>query len=109
MKIRKFLFLLSFVLERLYLLNANLVITGAVASVSLVILIMMKVLTMIMKVKVVTKFIFYTGAQSETFQGGESFVKFGYFNKYFFKNSRKKDTAGKISEFFQLDTLKTTF
>ena len=91
MKIRKFLFLLSFVLERLYLLNANLVITGAVASVSLVILIMMKVLTMIMKVKVVIKCIFYIlYSQSENFQGGKSFVKFGYFDKDFAKNSRKK-------------------
>ena len=50
-----------------------------------------------------------TGAQPEIFQGREGFVKFGYFNKHFLKYSRKKGPAGKISEFFLLDTLKTTF
>ena len=49
------------------------------------------------------------GAQPEIFQGIGGFVKLGHFDKHFVKNSRKKGSAGKISEFFLLDTLKTTF
>ena len=52
---------------------------------------------------------FSTGAQPEIFQGRGGFVKLGHFDKHFVKNSRKKDPAGKISEFLLLDTLKTTF
>ena len=40
-------------------------------------------------------------------QGRRGFVKLGHFDKHFVKNSRKK--AGKISEFFLLDTLKIHF
>ena len=43
------------------------------------------------------------------FQGEGAFVKLGHFEKHFVKNSRKKDPGGKISEFFLLDTLQTTF
>ena len=50
-----------------------------------------------------------TGAQPEIFQGRGGLVKLGHFDKHFVKNSRKKGPAGKISEFFLLDTLKTTF
>ena len=49
-----------------------------------------------------------TGMQPEIFQGREGFVKLGHFDKHFVKNSRQKGPAGKISEFFLLDTLKTT-
>ena len=41
------------------------------------------------------------GAQPEIFQDRGGFVKLGHFNKHFVKNSRKKGSAGKISEFFQ--------
>ena len=49
------------------------------------------------------------GVQPEIFQGREGFVKLGHFDKHFVKNSRKKSPAGKISKFFLLATLKTTF
>ena len=61
------------------------------------------------------KWLFYhggyssSGAQPDIFQGRGGFVKLGHFDKHFVKNSRKKGPAGKISEFFLLDTLKTTF
>ena len=47
--------------------------------------------------------------QPEIFQGRGGFVKLGHFDKHFVKNSGKKGSARKISEFFLLDTLKTTF
>ena len=49
------------------------------------------------------------GAQPEISQGNGGFVKLGHFHKRSVKNSRKKSPAGKISEFFLLDTFKTTF
>ena len=52
---------------------------------------------------------FSSGAQPEIFQGRGSFAKLGHFDKHFVKNSRKIGPAGKISEFFLPDTLKTTF
>ena len=48
-------------------------------------------------------------AQPEIFQGRGGFVKLGRFDKYFIKKSRKKAPQRKISSFFLLDTLKTTF
>ena len=56
-----------------------------------------------------TFFAIITGAQPELFQGRRGVVKLGHFDKHFVKNSRKNGPAGKISEFFLLDTLKTTF
>ena len=53
--------------------------------------------------------VFHTGAQIEIFQGRGGFVKVGHFYKRSVKNSGKKGSAGKISDFFLLDTLKTTF
>ena len=50
-----------------------------------------------------------SGAQPEFFQDRVGFVKLGHFDKHFVKNSRKKGPAGKISEFFLLDTLKAPF
>ena len=50
---------------------------------------------------------YQAGAQLEVFQGRGGFLKLGHFDKHFVKNSRKK--AGKVWEFFLLDTLKTTF
>ena len=50
-----------------------------------------------------------SGAQPEIFQGRGGFVKLRHFDKHFVKNSSKEGPAGKISEFFLLDTLKTTF
>ena len=43
--------------------------------------------------------------------GGWRFVELGHFNKYFVKNTRKKDQTQQrnILEFFFLDILKTTF
>ena len=49
------------------------------------------------------------GAQPEIFQGRGDFLKLGHFDKHFIKNTRKKAPQRKISEFFLLDTLKTTF
>ena len=49
------------------------------------------------------------GSQPQIIQGRWGFVKLGHFYKNFVKNSRKKVPAGKISEFFLLDTLETTF
>ena len=46
------------------------------------------------------------GAQPELFQGRGSFVESGHFDKYFVKKHKKKRPAGKIWEFFLLDTLK---
>ena len=37
--------------------------------------------------------------------GHGRFVEFGHFDKHFVKNTRKKGPAGKILEFFLLDTL----
>ena len=51
----------------------------------------------------------YSGAQPETFQGRRGFVKLEHLDKHFINNSRKKVPAGKVSEYFVLDTLKTTF
>ena len=42
-------------------------------------------------------------------QGRGGFVKLEHLDRYFGKNSRKKEAQGQISEFFFLDTLKTTF
>ena len=50
-----------------------------------------------------------TGAQPDIFQGRGGFVKLGHFDTHFIKNSIKKGPAGKIWEFFLLDTLKTIF
>ena len=52
---------------------------------------------------------YHFGEQPEIFQGRESFVKLGHFDKHFIKKLRKKAPQGKILEFFLLDTLKTTF
>ena len=38
----------------------------------------------------------HTGAQPEIFQGRESFVKLGHFDKHFIKKSRKKAPQGNI-------------
>ena len=56
-----------------------------------------------------SSYIHITGAQPEMFQGRGGFVKLGHFDKHFVKNLIKKGPTGKISEFFLLDTLKTTF
>ena len=37
----------------------------------------------------------YAGMQPELFQGRGSFVVLGHFDKHFFKNTQKKDPAGK--------------
>ena len=50
-----------------------------------------------------------TGAQPDIFQGRGGFVKLGHFDTHFIKNSIRKGPAGKIWEFFLLDTLKTIF
>ena len=47
------------------------------------------------------------GTQPDIFQGRECFVKLRHFDKHFGKNTQKQ--AGKILDFFLLDTLKTTF
>ena len=64
---------------------------------------------MTFKVLKIHIFIVYEGAQPEIFQVRVGLVKLGHFDKHFVKNSRKKTPSGKISEFFLLDTLKTTF
>ena len=46
---------------------------------------------------------------TSNFLGQGDFVKLRHLDKHFVKNSRKKGPAGKISVFFFLDTLKTTF
>ena len=53
--------------------------------------------------------LYKTGAQPEIFQGRVVFVKLGHFHKRSVNSSRKNGSAGKISEFFLLDTFKTTF
>ena len=47
--------------------------------------------------------------QPENFQGRRSFMELRHFDKHFVKNKKKKAPQGKISKFFLLDTLKTTF
>ena len=50
-----------------------------------------------------------TGTQPEIFQSRGSFAKLRHFDKHFIKRSRKKDSQGKLLEFFLLDTLKLHF
>ena len=49
------------------------------------------------------------GVQLEILQGRGDFAKLWHFDKYLVENSRKKGPTGEISDFFFLDTLKTTF
>ena len=55
-------------------------------------------------------FLMLSGTQQNIFRGRRGFVKWGLFHKHFVKSSKKKHAPHrKISEFFLLDTLKTTF
>ena len=46
---------------------------------------------------------------TRNFQGRESFMELGHFDKLFVKNTQKKIPQDKILELLFLDTLKTTF